>query len=142
MAKVTIDGSVLGSVEEVWAVVGDFGGIADWVPPLASSSLAPGATGKRIGDLREIVLDGGPTFMETQTARSDDDYTYSYTIPEGVLPIKNYEGTIKLRAEGDRTVVEWSSIFDPDPGAEEEVSGMVKGVYEAGIGDLQQRFGG
>ena len=86
-------------------------------------------------------MDGGLTFQETQTARSDADYTYSYTIPEGGLPMKNYESKIRLRAEGDQTVMEWTCVFDPDPGMEDEISSMTRGAYRAGIDALRRCFG-
>ena len=142
MTRVSVDEIIPASIEDVWAVAGNFGGLADWVPPIVSSALASGATGGEVGDMREIVLDGGPTFIETQTARSDDDRTYSYSIPDGVLPVKGYEGTIALRADGEATVVEWSSTFETDPGAEQEVSAMINGVYEAGLDQLRRHFGG
>ena len=142
MTKVKVSGTISGRVAEVWAVAGDFGGIAEWLPALAGSNLASGSTGNQAGDVRQCTIEGGPTLTETQTARSDADRTYTYAIPEGPLPMKNYESTISLRAEGEQTVLEWSCTFDPNPGAEEELTGMVNGVYQAGIDSLRKRFGG
>lgn len=141
MAEVRATGTISAPVDEVWALVGDFGGIAGWLPTLISSELAPGATGTQIGDVRQCTMDGSMTFPETQTARSDADYTYSYTIPEGGLPMKNYASTIRLRAEGDQTVMEWTCVFDPDPGMEDEISDMTRGAYQANIDAQRQRFG-
>ena len=56
--------------------------------------------------------------------------------------MQNYRSTISLSAAGDQTVVQWSSTFDPDPGEEDNVTGMIEGVYQAGIDHLKQRFGG
>jgi hypothetical protein len=56
--------------------------------------------------------------------------------------MKNYESTIRLATEGEQTKLEWSATFDPDPGAEEELTAMITGVYQAGIDTLRQRFGG
>lgn len=141
MAEIRARGTISAPVDEVWALVGDFGRIGDWLPTLVSSELADGATGNQVGDVRHCVMEGGMTFPETQTARSDADYTYRYTIPESGLPMKNYESTIRLRADGDQSVIEWSCVFDPDPGMEDEISDMTKGAYEAGIDALRQRFG-
>jgi len=141
MTEFIASGTIPAPVAEVWALVGDFGGIAEWLPPIANSGLAHGATGNQVGDIRQCVLDGGPTLTETQTARSDADHTYTYAIPEGPLPMKNYESTIRLRADGDQTVMEWNCSFEPDPGKEEELTGMIQGVYQAGIDNLKKRFG-
>ncbi|MGI9433554.1 MAG: SRPBCC family protein [Geminicoccaceae bacterium] len=142
MAKVEASGTIPATIGDVWAVVGDFGKIADWLPPLASSGLAHGATGNQVGDVRQCMIDGGPTLSETQTARSDADHTYSYAIPEGPLPMKNYQSTIKLVPAGQETVLEWTSTFEPDPGQEDELPAMIKSVYQAGIDHLKQHFGG
>jgi hypothetical protein len=141
MAKVQASGIIPGLVDEVWAVVGDFGGIAQWLPPLASSGLASGATGRQVGDVRQCTIDNGPSLTENQTARSDADYTYSYAILESPLPLKDYQSTITLQDKGGQTMMEWSATFDPDPGKEEELAGMVKGIYQAGIDNLIKRFG-
>lgn len=142
MAKVVVNGTIPAPAARVWEVAGDFGRIAEWVPALASSELKDGATGSQVGDVRQCQLDGGPSLNETQTARSDTDRTYTYAIPESPLPMKNYESTIQLHEQGEQTVLEWSSTFDADPGAEEEVKGMISGVYQAGIASLRQRFQG
>lgn len=52
MTKIDVSGIIPASVADVWAVVGDFGKIADWLPPLANSWLAHGATGQEAGDVR------------------------------------------------------------------------------------------
>ena len=55
--------------------------------------------------------------------------------------MKNYESTISLRAQNEQTLMEWTASFDPT-GPEDEVIGMVEGLYRAGIDNLKQRFGG
>lgn len=142
MAKVEAKGTIPAPVAEVWAVVGEFGKIAEWLPPLSDSGLLHGATGNKVGDLRQCTIDGGPTLTESQTARSDTDHSYSYEITDGPLPLKNYRSTISLSAAGDQTLLQWSSTFDPDPGEEDNLTGMIEGVYQAGIDHVKQRFGG
>ena len=39
MTKVKVSGTIPGPVAEVWALAGDFGGIAEWLPALAGSNL-------------------------------------------------------------------------------------------------------
>ena len=142
MAEVRVSGVIPAPVGEVWTVVGDFGGIAGWLPAVAKSELAPGATGSQVGDVRSCTIDGGPTLTESQTARSDADYTYTYGIPENPLPMTNYESTVRLRDQGNQTLMEWTASFNPEPGQEVEVDGMIKGIYQAGIDNVRQRFGG
>ena len=140
--EIRVSGVVGGRVEDVWLVVGDFGGIADWVPALAKSELAPGATGRQVGDGRTCTIDGGPSLAERQLARSDEGYTYTYEITENPLPMTNYQSTITLRAQDDETLMEWTCQFDPEPGQEQELEGMLKSIYRAGIDKVVQRFAG
>ena len=58
MAEVKVSGVIPAPVGEVWAVAGDFGGIAGWVPALAKSERAPGSTGSQVGDGRSCTIDG------------------------------------------------------------------------------------
>lgn len=142
MTKIHVRGTIPAPVAEVWALAGDFGGISGWLPALANSGLRHGGTGDQVGDIRHCEVDGGPSYDETQTAQSDADHTYTFAIYESPLPMKNYQSTIKLSAKRDRTVMEWSGTFYPDPGKEEEITGLVEGIYQAGIKSLNQRFGG
>ena len=142
MANIKVSGTIPAPIAAVWAVAGDFGGIAKWVPALKDSNLAPESSGASVGDIRQCVLEGGPSLVESQTARSDADWTYTYTITEGPLPVQNYESTITLEADGEQTKLDWTASFDPDPGAEEQVTAMITGVYQAGVDTLKQRFGG
>ena len=64
MAEVRVSGVNPAPVGEVWAVVGDFGGIAAWLPALATSELASGSTGSQVGDVQSCTIDGGPTLTE------------------------------------------------------------------------------
>ena len=141
MAEIRVSGSIAAPIDQVWRVAGSFGDIAAWVPPIQRSSLVDGSTGSEVGAKRQIDLDGGVTFVETQIARSDEKYTYSYSIPTGVLPMQNYEATVTLAKVADGTEIEWSSSYDPDSGAENDVAGMIQGVYESGIQALKERFG-
>ena len=54
----------------------------------------------------------------------------------------NYESTVRLRDQGDQTLMEWTASFDPEPGQEADAEGMIKGIYQAGIDNVRQRFEG
>ena len=105
------------------------GGFADWLPALASSELAPGTTGRQVGDVRYCTIDGVPMYAENQTARSESQHSYSYSLSEKPFPMRNYYRTITLRSQGDQTTMEWSSTFDPDPGKEEELIRTIRETY-------------
>ncbi len=142
MAKVSASSVVGGSVEDVWKVVGEFGGISKWHPAIAASAIVSG-DGDSAGSIRECTLGDGGKLREEQLERSDADHSYTYNITEAPMPIENYIGKIQLSAaEGNKTLVEWTSTFDVAADAETEMVGMMNGVYQAGLDALTSKFGG
>lgn len=144
MAKVYMSDIIPASASEVWSTVGDFAGIGKWHPAVTGSQLVGTTAGDQVGAVRECLLDGGAKLVERQTARSDGGLSYSYEITESPMPMKNYVGSITLHqvTETGQTFMEWRSTFDPDPGAEEELTNMMGQVYKAGFDSLKARFGG
>lgn len=141
MAKASASSVIGGSVEDVWKIVGDFGGISNWHPAIAASGIVSGDGAA--GSIRECTLGDGGKLREEQLERSDADHSYTYNITEAPMPIENYIGKIQLSvAEGNKTLVEWTSTFDVAAEAETEMVGMMSHVYQAGIDALKAKFGG
>lgn len=142
MERVSISGRIPAPVSKVWSVAGGFGALADWHPGLSSSKLQHGASGDQVGDVRHCVIEGGPGFDETQTGRSDVDHWYSYTIDDNPLPMTGYESTIRLRSDGDHTVMEWDGTFEPHAGKAAEAVAAITDIYQTGVDSLAKRFSG
>ncbi len=141
MAKASASSVISGSVDEVWKVVGDFGGISNWHPAIAASAIEGGGAGDAAGCIRECTLDNGAKLREEQVQRSDAERSYSYNLLEAPMPVQNYLGKIQLKeAEGNQTLVEWTSEFDVAAEAEGEMVGMMNNVYQAGLDALKGRF--
>jgi len=123
--------------EDVWAVIGAFDGLPDWHPVVAKSE-----TSSEGGDtIRVLTTADGAVLSEKLLAHSDDDRSYSYSITESPLPVKNYRATIVVDdAEGGSTV-HWWSDFDPDGVSGEEAEAVIASIYEAGFEALKERFG-
>ena len=144
MTEVYASTIVPAPIDEVWDVVGDYGGIAKWHPAVNDTQIKEGPAADQVGSIRQCELDGGAKLVERQTARSDDERFYSYIITDSPMPMTNCEGTIRLRpvTDGGATFMEWISRFDPAPGAEGELSIMMADIYQAGFESLKARFGG
>jgi hypothetical protein len=142
MVRIEERGTIPATVDEVWKVVGNYGQISVWLPALTSSGLLGDATGREVGDMRECQIQDGPRISESQIARSDADYTYSYNLVDHPMPLKKYESTVRLRSEGDATVMEWVAEFEPHAGAEDELKEMISGIYATGIESVKKHFGG
>lgn len=136
MAEVREIGELGAGIDDVWKIVGDFGGL------LESFGVPVELAGEGIGQTRKISMGPEPT-VERLEERDEDAKRVVYSIVEGSLPVANYVSTMQLTPAGEgRTTLTWSSTFDAAPGStEEEASNVVRSIYKGGIGGLQARFG-
>jgi Polyketide cyclase / dehydrase and lipid transport len=65
---------VSGTPSAVWSVIGPFCAIKDWLPPVGTCTEKEGSPPERT----LVTKDGNATFVETLTARSDVEHSYSY----------------------------------------------------------------
>ena len=101
MAERTAEIDVDGTPDDVWALVGDFGGIAGWMPGMESCRVE--------GDNR--ILDTmGMTITEKLIARDDAARAITYAIVDGV-PVESHQATITVTAEPVRAATSpgWST---------------------------------
>ena len=137
MAQVRREGEVGASVDEVWKLVSDFGGMIE-----ALMGVPAELEGEGIGQTRTLPT-GGEPMVERLEALDEDAKMLQYSIVSGPFPVTDYLSTMKLSAVGDdRTKIEWSSTFEPAEGtSQDEAEKMVAGVYKGGIAGLAARFG-
>jgi hypothetical protein len=128
---------VSATLSQVWSMIGPFCAIKDWLPPVGTCTENGGSPSERT----LVTKDGKATFVETQTARSDAEHSYSYTFKSSPLPVTAYASTIKVvpKSDGVSTVV-WSSTYVPDPGREEAAREALTGIYEAGLATIKAKF--
>ena len=128
---------VNGTASAVWSMIGPFCAIKDWLPPVGTCTEKTGASPERT----LVTKDGKATFVETQTARSDAERSYSYTFKSSPLPVTGYMSTIKVTAKSDGvSTVTWSSTYVPDSGKEQAAQEALTGIYEAGLATIKARF--
>ena len=136
-ANLTRSIEVDGSPAAVWSVIGSFCAIKDWLPPVGVCI----EDGKSPPTRTLVTKDGKASFVETQTARNEKEYTYSYAFLSSPLPVTNYTSTIKVTAKNEgASVVTWTGTFTPDSGKEKDALDALSGVYEAGLAGIQARF--
>lgn len=117
---------------EVWGLVGNFHGVAEWHPAVKGSTRAT------VGDeeFRRLMLDGGGQILEHLVDKTTHSYTYS--IIRSPLPVAHYEAKIEANTAGSGTEITWSSSFTPTAENAEEV---IAGIYDAGLNALVDKFG-
>ncbi len=121
----------------MWSAIGAFCAIKDWLPPVGMCI----EDGKTPSTRTLVTKDGKAAFVEKQTARSDAEYSYSYTFLSSPLPVTNYTSTIKVTAKGEGgSVVTWTGSYTPDSGKEKDASEALNGVYEAGLAGIKARL--
>jgi hypothetical protein len=88
-----------------------------------------------------VTKDGKAIFVETQTARSDAEHSYSYSFKSSPLPVTGYASTIKVVPKSDRvSTIIWSSTYVPDTGKEQAAHQALVGIYEAGLATIKAKF--
>ncbi len=121
---------------QVWQVIGGFNALPDWHPGIEKSELEDGGT------VRRLTVPGAGTIVERLENLDDNARSYSYSIVEGPLPVSSYVATIRVVEDDDGKgcTVEWTSDFEPT-GPEADALGAFRGVYEAGLKNLEAMFG-
>lgn len=121
----------------VWSAIGSFCAIKDWLPPVGMCI----EDGKSPPTRTLVTKDSKASFVETQTARDEKEYSYSYAFVASPLPVTNYKSTIKVTAKGDSvSIVTWAGTYTPDAGKEKDAMAALNSIYEAGLAGIQGRF--
>jgi ribosome-associated toxin RatA of RatAB toxin-antitoxin module len=136
MTKISMSTDLDVSADQVWQLVGNFNALPDWHPEVEKSELT------KKGQERRLSLVGGGTVVERLEKIDDKARTYSYSIVDSPLPIKNYKATIKVTGTGKGCKLEWSSEFEPNAGFENDVMKDLQGLYQSGFDNLKKMFGG
>jgi hypothetical protein len=121
----------------VWAKIGPFCAIQDWLPPVGTCTL----DGKTPPTRTLVTKDGKATFVELQTARNDARRSYSYAFVSSPLPVRRYTSTIKVSAgrHGTSTVT-WTGAYIPDHGKEKDAADALAGIYQAGLAEIKAKL--
>jgi hypothetical protein len=122
------------SADEVWALVGPFGGA--WNPLIARMEV----TGAGVGQLRTIETIDGKEIIERLEAIDNSQRLYRYTMISGI-PSANYVGTLDVKPQGSGSSVQWRVQYRPDGQPDIVVKTVVSELLKAGLGSLERRFG-
>lgn len=121
-------------VDELWALIGDFGDTGKWSgrPPDACVQ-----DGQGIGALRTLTLADGRVIVDRLDAQTP--YSYSYSIVRSPLPYASYRATMAVEAiDPSSSRLIWTGEFEPHGIGDEEAIAFTRGVYAMGIGLMQK----
>ncbi len=113
--------------DDVWAVAGDFGGIATWMPGIESCQVD--------GEDRVIKV-MGMEVIERLERRDSDERSLVYGIAGGV-PVINHKATITVTPQGAGSHVTWDVDVEPD-----EMTDVMVKMYQDSLQSLKDHLSG
>jgi carbon monoxide dehydrogenase subunit G len=117
-AAIDIDGSA----DAVWAVIGDFGGIGDWMPGIDSCRVD--------GDDRILEM-MGMEITERLVSKDDSGRVLTYSITKGA-PVESHQSIITITPTGATSHVTWDVDATPD-----EMSEVMATIYQQSLEALK-----
>jgi carbon monoxide dehydrogenase subunit G len=114
-------------VDQVWAVVGDFGGIAGWMPGMDSCRVE--------GDDR-ILETMGMTITERLVSKDETGRILTYMIADGA-PVESHQASITVSPGGSGAHVTWDVEATPD-----EMADLMATIYQQALDALKTHLEG
>jgi Polyketide cyclase / dehydrase and lipid transport len=93
--------------DEVWEVMGDFGGLATWFPGIDQCEMTS-------DDVRTITMAGGIAIAERLLERDEESRTLAYTIDDSPMPLDHHRAEWAVVADGDGAIVIVRAEVSPD----------------------------
>ncbi len=119
MADGKAEVTIARSPDDVWALIGDFGGLGSWMPGIESCELE--------GDVRKLQA-MGMEIHEQLVERDETDRRLSYTIIKSPMPLEHHLATLTVTPDGDGSRLEWAYEVRPD-----EMAAAIAPVYEGSV---------
>jgi hypothetical protein len=130
-------------IDRVWAIVGDFHGVGEWISVLQTCVARGDRASEQVGAIREFTVRSGATLQEQLVAYDSVDHCYSYefvgTIP---YPVSSFRGTAHLLpiVEDGTTFIEWFGEFEAEPDVLDDVRNQLEKLYAGFIADLRRHL--
>lgn len=121
-AEVTIDRTP----DEVWAVVGRFEGLDEWMPGIDSCEMD--------GDVRKLQSQG-MELHEQLVNRDEAAKTISYSLIKGPIPLEHHLATISVEPDGEGSKLTWAYEVRPDA-----MAAAFAPVYEGSVQTVKQQL--
>ena len=125
-----------GEIAKVWAKVGGWCAISEWLPAIAKCEESE-AGGKKH---RTLTTKDGGVVKETMTASTPT--SYSYRIDESPLPVSNYTATFSVVADDDdksEVNVVWTAKFDAK-GKEADAKKVINDLFKSGLDNIKKKL--
>jgi carbon monoxide dehydrogenase subunit G len=129
MASGKSEVSIATNPDNVWKLIRDFGGVAEYMPGIDSCTVD--------GDVRTLQM-MGIEIKEQLRELDDDTRRFSYSVVESPMDnLVSHEATVAVDAEGDGTHLTWTVDVTPD-----ELLPLFQGAYDGGVKAMKKKFEG
>lgn len=118
----------------LWRKIGPFCAIKAWHPAIANCERSR----EKLTFFRTLTLKDGGKIKEKLTGAGKG--SYSYSIEESALPVKNYTATIAVApaaADKKQSTITWTAKFDPKDKTEAEAKAVIDGIFKAGLDGIK-----
>jgi carbon monoxide dehydrogenase subunit G len=113
--------------DEIWKLIRDFGGLAQYMPGVDSCTLD--------GDVRTLQM-MGIEIKEQLRAIDDDTRRLTYSVVESPMNnLVSHEATIAVEPEGTGSHVSWTVEVEPA-----EMLPVFQGAYDNAVSALKAKF--
>lgn len=136
MATAQASITLAADAKRVWQLMGGFDALPDWLPYIPASALSEG------GRVRTLKTVDGETIIERLLDFNEAGRSYRYTILKGPAPVRDYQATLRVVAEGSGSRVEWSGSFVPVGVSDAEATALYTSIYQDGLAALKQTLEG
>lgn len=128
MAEGKAEVTIARSPEDVWAVVGRFEGLDEWMPGIDACEMD--------GDVRKLQT-MGMEIHEQLKERDEAAKRISYSIVKSPMPLEHHLATLTVTPEGDGSRLEWAYEVQPD-----DMAAAFGPVYEGSAQAVKQSLEG
>jgi uncharacterized protein YndB with AHSA1/START domain len=105
MADGKAEVTIARSPEDVWALVGRFEGLDEWMPGIDSCEMD--------GDVRKLQMMGMEIHEQLQE-RDEAAKRIAYSIVKSPMPLDHHLATLTVTPDGDGSRLEWAYEVQPD----------------------------
>lgn len=138
MAKVSVNKRIQASPDKVWEMVSEWGGTHKWIPGVGPVQVE----GEGVGSVRSADLDPSlgveGRVSEVLELFDESAMRFRYRLTAGPLPVNDYVAEMEVRADGDASVVTWSSTWEPQGAPEQEIHDMLATLYDAALANVDK----
>jgi hypothetical protein len=121
--------------DALWKLVAAFGDTS-WMPAGAQVTVHGSGPGME----RRIAAGEGKLIRERLEFADAASRTLVYTIPQNVpFPVKDYRATMRVRAKGSGSELDWSASFEPVGVSQADAAKAIEGMYGLMIGWIEAR---